>query len=79
MDKDLTSPKEASDVTDEMVTMALDIVEGWYDEGRIDWEDVWDRMERYPLNDGTELDLGEDFSSAALKKIKREVLKARKE
>jgi hypothetical protein len=64
----------AEDVTEEMVERARGILEGWYSEGRTDWSDVWDRMERQgPLEDGTFLDLGEDLASPALKRIKREV------
>jgi hypothetical protein len=76
--KKYTSPVTAADVTDEMVNIALGIVEGWYDEGRIDWEDVWDRMDGAELNDGTWLDMGTDLLSPALAKIKSEVRKARR-
>lgn len=79
MDKTETAPHESEDVTEEMVKLALDIVDGWYQEGPIDWEDVWDRLDGAELADGTRLELGVELLSPALKKIKREVLKARKE
>lgn len=59
---------EANDVTQEDLDEALSIVEGWYDEGRIDWDDVWERMERY-----SDLDLGTEIDSPAMRKMKRYV------
>lgn len=61
-------------VTDELVEAAYEIVDGWYQEGRIDWEDVWDRLERQQ-----DLDLGTDLLSPELKEIKKRVLKMRRE
>jgi hypothetical protein len=68
---DWTSPTQAADVTDEMVEIAREIVDGWYQEGRVDWEDVWDRMDGAELADGTHLDLGTDLGTPALAKLKR--------
>lgn len=73
------APRTADDVTDELVRIAVDIVDGWYSEGRIDWEDVFDRIERSPLDDGREIDLGTDLGSAALTALKRRVRAARKD
>lgn len=64
-------------VTDEVVRLAVDIVDGWYQEGRIDWEDVWDRLDGSELSDGTKLDLGNDLDSSELKELKRKVRKIR--
>ena len=66
-----TSPTTADDVTEEMVEIVRGILEGWYNEGRIDWEDVWDRAERIPLDDGTELDLPQDLGSPVYKALKK--------
>jgi hypothetical protein len=66
-------------VTDEVVGLAYDIVEGWYPEGSIDWEDVWDRLDGSELEDGTTLDLGTDLLSPELKQLKRDVQKRRRE
>ena len=63
------------EVTDELVEAAYEIADGWYQNGRIDWEDVWDRMER---ND-PDLDLGSDLGSPELVEIKKRVLKMRRE
>jgi hypothetical protein len=72
-----TVPVTAEAVTEEMVQLTLDIVDGWYPEGRIDWEDVWDRLDFTELKDGTRLELGVELLSPALKKIKSEVKKIR--
>jgi hypothetical protein len=69
--------RTAEDVTDEVLEIVQGIVEGWYDEGRIDWEDVWDRMEKSVLDDGRGIDMGEDLGSPAIKKIKSEIRKWR--
>ncbi|MCC3766490.1 hypothetical protein [Streptomyces sp. UNOC14_S4] len=64
-------------VTDEILEMVQGIVEGWYNEGPIDWGDVWDRLEKYRLDDGRGIDMGGDMSSPAMQKIKREIRKRR--
>lgn len=65
------------DVTEEILELVQGIVEGWYDEGRIDWEDVWDRMEKRTLEDGRGIDMGTDLASPAIKKIKKHIRKWR--
>jgi hypothetical protein len=69
--------RTAEDVTDEALEMVQGIVEGWYNEGRIDWEDVWDRMDKRVLDDGRGIDMGSDLGSPAIRKIKREIRKWR--
>jgi hypothetical protein len=73
------APRAAEDVTEELVQQAVDIVDGWYNEGRIDWEDVFDRLEKHTLDNGQGIDLGEDLGSPALKTLQRRVRAARKE
>jgi len=68
-----TSVLKKEDVTDEIIDIVLDVVEGWYNEGRIDWEDVWDRAKGAELADGTELDFGTDLDSPAMRKIKERI------
>ena len=58
---------------------AVDIVDGGYNEGRIDWEDVWDRLEKQTLDDGRGIDLGTDLLSPALTALKRRVRAARRD
>lgn len=67
----------AEDVTEEVLELVRGIVEGWYDEGPIDWENVWDRMDKSFLEDGRGIDMGEDLGSPAIRKIKREIRKWR--
>jgi hypothetical protein len=69
--------RTAEDVTDEVLEIVQGIVEGWYDEGRIDWEDVWDRVEKSVLDDGRGIDMGSDLGSPAILKIKKEIRKWR--
>lgn len=73
------APRTAEDVTDELVQQTVDIVDGWYNEGRIDWEDVWDRLEKRTLDDGRGIDLGEDLGSPALTTLKLRVRAARRD
>lgn len=69
----LTSPVAADDITDEIVQIGVDVVNSWYAEGRIDWENVLDRTEGTELADGTELDWGTDTSTPAIAAFKRRV------
>ncbi|MFD8648675.1 hypothetical protein [Streptomyces mirabilis] len=73
------APRAAADVTDELVQMTVSIVDGWYNEGDVDWENVWDRLEKQTLDDGRGIDLGENLGSAALRALQRRVRAARKE
>lgn len=59
---------EAKDVTEDLLEEAVSIVEGWYPDGQVDWVNVWDRMEQY-----SDLDLGTQIDSPAMRKIKRYV------
>lgn len=65
--------RTAEDVTPEIIELVRGIVEGWYNEGRIDWEDVWDRMDKSFLGDGRGIDMGDDLASPALRKIQKEI------
>lgn len=65
-------------VTGEIVDLVWDIVDGWYQEGRIDWEDVWDRLDGSTIQDGTILDLGDDLLSPALVLIKARISRKRR-
>lgn len=64
-----------ADISDEIVALALDIVDGWYPSGRVDWGDLWDRLDGAVLDSGAVLDLGNDL--AKLEPLKRRVKKAR--
>ncbi len=70
-DKQWTTLNTVADVTEEVLEIAREIVDGWYADGRVDWDNVWDRMEGTELKDGTFLDMGTDLTVPALSKIKR--------
>lgn len=73
---DYTSPVSAEDVTEEILDLAREATDaGWFPDGKIEWETVWDRMDGATLRDGTRLDLGGDLSSPALRKIQRVIRK----
>lgn len=67
----------AEDVTDEVMESAFAVVDGWYQNSRIDWEDVLDRVEYRGLEDGRALDFGDSLDSQAIRRIKYLVRKAR--
>lgn len=62
---------KASDVTDEVIGMVRDIADGWYSDGPIDWEDIWDRLERSPRDDWSFFSVGSELDSPAIRKIKK--------
>lgn len=51
---------------------AESIHDGWYSEGRIDWEDFLDRLERY-----ADVDLGNSMDSPLIRRIKAHIRKYR--
>lgn len=69
----------AEDVPQELLDRAVDVADSWYGEGRIDWEDVLDRLDGHETEDGTRLDLGGNLNSAAIRKIKAHVRQVRKD
>lgn len=66
---------DRDDVTAEVLEVVEDIHDGWYSEGRIDWEDFLERVDGTPLDehDGREIDLGGDPDSPAIRAIKRHI------
>lgn len=73
-----TRVTEKDQVTEEILAAAEE-TEAWFGDDRIDWEDFWDRLDGYYLNDGTQLDLGGSLNSAAMKKIRRHILNLRRQ
>lgn len=65
-------------ITNEIIEFGETIVDGWYAVGRVDWEDVWDRMDGRSLSNGDVLDLGNDLGSEGLVKLKAAIMRARK-
>lgn len=69
-------PVSAADVTDELVSMAIEIVDGWYQGNTVDWEDVLDRLDGQTLEDGRTIDFGNSTVTPAVGALKRRVRKA---
>lgn len=83
-DTKYTTVIEAEQVTDEILTEAENVHNGWYAGRRIDWDDLLDRVDGMDLADGTVLDLGNWLNpdgtdeSDAIKKIKKHIRAYRK-
>lgn len=73
------SPTAADELTKEIIDAAYEIADGWYQNTRIDWEDLLERLERAPLESGDFLDMGSDMLSPAIKRLRSEVNKMRRE
>ncbi len=78
MNDEWTDVIEAGQVTDEVMNAARSIADGWYPEGSIDWEDVWDRVDGASLDDGSRVHLGDSTATPAFKLIKRTILRERR-
>lgn len=76
-DKKWVAIRTAEDVTQEIAEAAYQIVDGWYQSGRIDWNDVLDRLDGTELSNGSQVDLGDDSNSPAIREIKARVRKMR--
>lgn len=70
-DDQYTSIRTEEDVTQEIIDLLRSVVSAHYPEGRIDWPDVWDRMDGRTLNDGTALDMGDELDTPAIKSLKK--------
>jgi hypothetical protein len=59
---------------DEINTVAEEIYDGWYaEEGRVDWQDFIDRLEKY-----TDVDFGNDMTSDLIKAVQKHIRAYRK-
>lgn len=66
-------PTEAADVTPEMLTMAEDIYDGWFDgDERIDWEEFFDRMAKWSLLEDPPWEFDE-YDNGAIRKIQKHI------
>lgn len=70
---------EVSDVAPEILEHVWKITEGWYGRAPIDWDDVWDRLDGFELNDGREVFLGNRLATPAMIHIKQTILRWRRE
>ena len=50
------------------------VIDGWYDDSSIDWEEAINRYEKY-----TDVDFGDSWISPAIDKLKRAVRRIRAE
>lgn len=73
--KRYTEVREAEDVTSEVMAIAEYATE--FFEDRIEWDDVWDRMDGSTLADGSVIDMGGSCNTAAMRTIKRRINAAR--
>ena len=64
--------RTAEDVTEEIRDLATRINDEWF-EGAMKWDAFWDRLDGSILGDGSELDLGDQYGTDAMKKIKKHV------
>lgn len=73
------SPETASDVTEEILLIAEEISDSWFDaDERIDWESFIDRLCKWgDLKDGTKLDF-EEYNNEAINKIKKHIREYRR-
>jgi hypothetical protein len=79
-DVTLSVPESAADVTDTILEFAVETADLYFPEGKIEWEDVWDRMEgNLILANGSTLSMGNELDTPAMLKIKRYVNKVRRE
>jgi hypothetical protein len=73
--KEFTLVEQAGEVTPEVLVCVDSVIGGHYATGRVDWEDVWERLENYKLADGSSIDMGSMLNSPAMKRIKAYVRK----
>jgi hypothetical protein len=72
-----TSVIMRQEITEEVEEIVRGVVDGWYSEGRIDWENVWERVDGSTLDDGSRLDLGTDLMSPAIRTLKTMIRRER--
>jgi hypothetical protein len=54
-----------------------DIITGYFPTGTIDWEEVWQRLERRTVDGDRNIVMTRDANSSAVQKIQREIRKWR--
>jgi hypothetical protein len=67
-----TEPEAAADLTDEILAAMRESLEWQDNQPRVDWDQVWDRMEGTRLADGTRLSLPTDTSSPVYRRLMAE-------
>ena len=69
----------ASDVDEEILDLAKNLYEGFYEGKKIDWDDFLDRMDGATLENGDVVDLGDSMLSPAVIKLKTYVRQLEKQ
>lgn len=67
------TPLTAADITEEIVEAAYEIGEGWYQNVRIDWEELLYRLEGMELKDGSTLYLPDQMDAGSIREIQKRV------
>lgn len=73
---------EPDDVTETVIEEGQNIVEGWYMDCPIEWEDLVNRLEEYLLGkgpDGRDLVFDDQMDGPALRKLQRELRRFKRE
>lgn len=71
---------EESDLTEEILRAAEDVHDAYFaDDKRVDWEDLWDRLDGYRLDDNTRLDLPDQLDSPVFTALKKHLKQHRRE
>jgi hypothetical protein len=68
---------EAGDVTPRVMEYVQDIITGYFPTGTIDWEEVWQRLERRTVDGDRNIVMTRDANSSAVHKIQRQIRKWR--
>jgi hypothetical protein len=71
---EITSRTSFEEIPDEVKRAVDDIVDGWYQAIRVDWEDVWDRLDGMVLDDGRVVSV-ETLAGPAIDGLKAYALK----
>jgi hypothetical protein len=69
--------RTAADVTPRVLEYVQDIITGYFPTGIVDWEEVWERLERRTVDGDRSIVMTRDANSPAVQKIKKEVRKWR--
>lgn len=71
---------QESDLTEEILRAAEDVHDGYFaDERRVDWEELWDRLDGYYLEDQSRIDLPSDLESPVFAALKKHLKHHRRE
>jgi hypothetical protein len=70
----ITAETSFEEIPDEVKCTVDDIVDGWYQASRIDWEDVWDRLDGTVIDDGRVINV-ETLTGPAINGLKAYALK----